>query len=220
MRQADRWGCSIVCLAAAVALGGAVAAAAADTPDEHANHSAHAHDAHLAASAIAHGPGYARITQAYRAPAVPLVRADGTRVDFAADLDDGRPVVLSFIYTTCTTVCPVQTQVLERLQARLGAERDRVLLASVSIDPEHDTPSRLAAYAQSHGAGPQWRFYTGSEEASVSVQKAFGVYNGDKMSHVPVTFLRAAPGQPWLRLEGFVTPDELAQELQKLRAAG
>ena len=204
-----RWSRRLACLAAGIALIGSVASRAMDASADRAHHT-HA--------AIAHGPGYARITQPYRAPAVALVRADGARVDFAADLDDGRPVVLSFIYTTCTTVCPVQTQVLARLQSKLGPESERVLFASVSIDPEQDTPSRLAAYARSHGAGPQWRFYTGSEESSITVQKAFGVYNGEKMSHVPVTFLRAAPGKPWVRLEGFVTPDELAHELQTLRA--
>jgi protein SCO1/2 len=167
---------------------------------------------------VAHGPGYSRVLQPYQAPAVQLVRGDGKPVDFAVELDDGRPVVLTFIYTTCTTVCPVVTQVLARLQSRLGAERERVSIALVTIDPENDTPARLAAYGREHGADAQWRFYTGTEDASVAVQKAFGVYAGDKMSHVPVTLMRAAPGKPWLRLEGFVTPDELAQELDRLRA--
>jgi len=36
------------------------------------------------------------------------------------------------------------------------------------------------------------------------------------MSHTPVLLLRAAPGDPWLRIEGFVTPDELVGDYRKL----
>ena len=39
------------------------------------------------------------------------------------------------------------------------------------------------------------------------------------MSHTPVTLMRSAPGKPWLRIEGFVTPDELFDDYQKLLAS-
>ena len=55
--------------------------------------------------------------------------------------------------------------------------------------------------------------------ASVEAQRAFNVYRGDKMSHTPVTLLRAAPGQSWVRLDGFATAEDLYAELQKLQSA-
>ena len=76
-----------------------------------------------------------------------------------------------------------------------------------------------AAYAKRYKAGPQWRFYTGTPQASVAVQRAFNAYRGDKMNHTPVTFLRAGRGQQWVRIEGFATADELAAELRGLIAA-
>ena len=91
-------------------------------------------------------------------------------------------------------------------------------MISISIDPEEDTPKRLAEYAKRFDAGQQWRFYTGSTQASVTVQKAFQAYFGDKMHHRPVTFMRAAPGQPWLRLDGFASPDDLLNEYRRLVA--
>ena len=87
-------------------------------------------------------------------------------------------------------------------------------MISISIDPEEDTPARLSEYAKRFNAGSQWRFYTGSVEASIAAQRAFDVYRGDKMSHSPVTLYRAAPGQPWLRLDGFATPDSLIAEVR------
>ena len=50
-------------------------------------------------------------------------------------------------------------------------------------------------------------------------QQAFGVYRGDKMSHAVVTLLRAAPGQPWRRIDGFLTPDDLLAEYHRLMGA-
>ena len=160
-----------------------------------------------------------RTTADYAVPPIELVRDDGATVSLPAELDDGRPVVLDFIYTTCTTICPVLSQTFARLQERLGAERGKVHLVSITIDPEEDTPARLAAYARRFGAGAGWRLYTGTAQACVAAQKAFGAYRGDKMDHTPATFLRAAPGQRWVRLDGFATPDELARELHGLVAA-
>jgi protein SCO1/2 len=89
-------------------------------------------------------------------------------------------------------------------------------MVSISIDPEQDTPATLKKYAQKYKAKSQWNFYTGSVAASVEAQKAFDAYRGDKMNHVPVTYLRAAPDKPWLRIDGFVSPDELLRSYQEL----
>jgi protein SCO1 len=154
-------------------------------------------------------PGTVHTMVRYAVPTVQLVRDDGRTVSLARELDDGRPVILTFIYTSCTTICPMISQTLEQLQGELGADRDKVHIMSISIDPEADTPERLRSYAARFGAGPEWQHYTGTVDASVAAQRAFNVYRGDKMNHTPVTFVRATPGQPWLRIDGFATPTEL-----------
>ena len=189
----------------------------------------------LAASALL-GPGVARAiahdgadhrqtatetmrsTINYTVPQVKLVRDDGKTVALADELNDGRPVVMNFIYTTCSGICPVLSSTFSQLQGRLGSERDKVHLVSISIDPEQDTPARLREYARRYGAGPEWQHYTGTAAASLSVQRAFDVYRGDKMSHAAVTLLRLSPGQPWRRLDGFATSDDLLRELHNLVA--
>jgi protein SCO1/2 len=155
-------------------------------------------------------------TRDYTVPAVRLVRDDGRSVSLPEEMNDGRPVVLNFIFTSCSSVCPLMSQVFGQFQQKLGSERDRVHLMSISIDPEEDTPGRLKEYARKFHAGPEWQHYTGTVEASLAAQKAFGVYWGDKMSHAVVTLLRAAPGQPWRRIDGFMTPDELLSEYHQL----
>ena len=155
----------------------------------------------------------------YRVPPIQLTRDNGKSVAFQQELDDGRPVVMNFIFTTCATTCPLSSQTFAAFQRKLGAERDKVHMVSISIDPEQDTPARLRDYAKKFAAGPQWQHYTGTLQASLMAQQAFGAYRGDKMSHTPVTLLRASPGQPWTRIDGFVTPDQLISRYHELIAA-
>jgi len=164
-------------------------------------------------------PGVSRTRVVYETPEVRLVRADGERVSLARELDDGRPVLLNFIFTTCSSVCPLASQTFAQFRDRLGTQVSGVHLMSISIDPEQDTPARLREYARKYHAGPEWQYYTGSLDASLAVQRAFDVYRGDKMSHTAVTLMRAAPGKPWLRIEGFVTPDDLVRDYRSLLAA-
>lgn len=158
-------------------------------------------------------PETTRSTTDYVIPDVKLVRADGKTVLLSQELNDGRPIVMNFIYTTCTTVCPLTSQTFSELQSKLGARRDAVHLMSISVDPEQDTPARLEEYSRRFGAGPEWQFYTGTLAASLATQRAFNVYRGDKMNHTPVTLLRTAPGKPWVRLDGFATSDQMLREL-------
>ena len=169
--------------------------------------------------AWADGAPISRSTVAYQTPVVTLVREDGKSVSLSHELDDGRPVLLNFIFTTCSSICPLVSQTFAEFQRKLGSEADAVHLMSISIDPEEDTPRRLVEYAQKFHAGPEWQHYTGTLAASLAAQRAFDVYRGEKMNHTPVTLMRAAPGKPWLRIEGFVTPDELVHDYRNLLAA-
>jgi protein SCO1/2 len=126
------------------------------------------------------------------------------------------PVLLQFIFTTCPTICPVMSGAFSAAQGKLGADAARVRMVSISIDPEQDTPERLREYARKFKAGPQWLFLTGDLDAVVSVQKSFDAYRGAKMRHEPLTFMRAAPGKPWVRLDGLMSAAQLVAEYRRL----
>lgn len=184
------------CLACLAFLALAVAGPAVDAADAHAGPTPAA-------------KGTVESTHPYVVPPVSLTRADGRVVSLPDEMNDGRPVVLNFVFTTCPSICPMMSSLLSQFQHRLGAEADKVHVMSISIDPEQDTPSRLLDYSRKFDAGPGWQFYTGTVQASITVQRAFDVYRGDKMSHNVVMLMRAAPGKPWLRIEGFATADDL-----------
>jgi protein SCO1/2 len=154
----------------------------------------------------------------YDVPDVQLVRDDGKRVSLRREMNDGRAVVLNFIFTTCSSFCPLSSQTFAEFQSKLGPAAADVHLMSISIDPEQDTPARLREYARRFGAGPGWQHYTGTLAASRAAQRAFAAYRGDKMSHTPLTLLRAAGSMTWRRIEGFATPDDLLGEYHQLLA--
>ena len=159
--------------------------------------------------------GYKRTLASYTIPDVKLLDADGAGVSLRNSLDE-KPVILNFIFTSCGAICPVMSTTFSQVQAALGRERDKVRMVSISIDPEHDTPEALKIYAKKYGAGPQWQMLTGSLDNSIAVQRAFDVYRGDKMGHTPATFLRAKAGQPWVRLDGFASADDILREYRKI----
>lgn len=166
--------------------------------------------------AAAPGIGYKRATVSYQTPDVKLVDANGRSVSLRDSLDGGNPVMLNFIFTTCTTICPVTSATFSSVQEKLGPEHGGMRLISISIDPEHDTPSKLNAYAKTFGAGARWSMLTGSFGDGIAVQRAFDVYAGDKMNHRPVTFMRKGPGKPWLRIDGFASAEDLLREYRQL----
>jgi cytochrome oxidase Cu insertion factor (SCO1/SenC/PrrC family) len=161
---------------------------------------------------------YKRGHHAYAAPAVPLRDRQGRKVDFAELMEFDGPVLLNFIFTSCATICPVQSATFGQVQPDLAAIDDRYLMVSVSIDPEYDTPRRLREYAELHDARDNWVMLTGQFDDIFAVVRAFdAVYKGEnKMYHRPLTFLRANAGAKWLRLEGLLGAEELAEEYAKL----
>ena len=158
---------------------------------------------------------YVRTLASYTIPDVKLLDHNRAQVSLRRQLDD-KPVILNFIFTSCGAICPVMSATFSQVQKALGPERDAVRMVSISIDPDFDTPEALKIYAKKYGAGPQWRMLTGSLDNSIAVQRAFNVYRGDKMGHTPATFLRARAGQPWVRLDGFASADDILREYRKL----
>jgi protein SCO1/2 len=141
-------------------------------------------------------------------PDVELVDQDGRAVRIRSLLQSGKPVVVSFIFTTCTTVCPMLSSIVSRVQEklgdRLGAE---VLLVSVTVDPGRDTPARLKAYATRHHARPGWTWLTGGRGQVEQVLRGMGAYTPNFADHPPMVLVGDGAGG-WTRLNGF--PSQVA----------
>lgn len=185
---------------------------------------AHGLEDHIAASkgkapgALVFKPDFKRSINDYAMPDVVLTDADDRPVKLRELMATPDPVMVNFIFTSCSTICPVMAHVFAELPAVLGADGKRLRMVSISIDPEADTPLQLKAYAKSLHAGPRWKFLTGRAEDIKLVQLAFGAYRGNKMNHEPLTLMRQSSGASWVRIDGFASPDALAREYRMMLA--
>ena len=161
-------------------------------------------------------PGYKRTVEKYSAPDVFLVNQDGRKVKLASLINSGKPVMLDFIYGTCTTICPVLSAGFTNLQNKLGQDAANVQLISITIDPEYDTPAVMKDYLKRFRAKPGWDFLTGSREDIDRVMRAFNAYVPNKMAHYPLTLLKAPNSDQWVRIYGMVGMSVLMTEYKEL----
>jgi len=152
-------------------------------------------------------------------PSVALTTMQGQARLLDRELVADVPLVLNFIFTTCSSTCSVQTAMLAQVQHDLAARGRRVQLASITIDPDNDTPEQLRRFTQHFSIGAGWQFYTGRFDDLLRVQRHFDVYRGSKAAHPPVLLMRRHARAPWLRVEGFPAAGELVALIESLPAA-
>ena len=102
-------------------------------------------------------PNYTRETVSYRVPDVELIAHDGNSVSLVSAIGGEKPVMVNFVFTSCTTICPVLSASFAEVSRRLGEKGDSIEFVSISIDPEYDTQEKLAEYAKRMGAGARGR---------------------------------------------------------------
>ena len=158
---------------------------------------------------------YKRTIENYSMPDVTLVNQNGTKVKFKSLLDSRKPVVVDFIFGTCTTICPILSVGFANLQQKLGQDAQNVQLVSISIDPENDTPKIMKQYLKRYAAKPGWDFLTGSRADIDRVMYAFNAYIPNKMSHYPLTLIRTPSDGKWIRIFGLLSSSEFLDETRK-----
>ena len=152
-----------------------------------------------------------------RLPNVPLVDQDGHPVDLYQDLIEDKVVAMSFIFTSCTTICPPMGASFGKLQGELGELLGReVGLVSVSIDPTTDTPQRLKKWAAQFGASEDWTLLTGSKQDVDQVLRALEVFTPTTEDHGPFVLLGNDRSHRWMRVNGLTPPAKLASILKDL----
>lgn len=153
-----------------------------------------------------------------------LLTQDGQEVRFVSDVIGDKIVVMDFVYTTCTTVCPVLSALFNQVQGKLGDRLDdEVVMVSVTVDPVRDTPQRLKAYAQKHQSGDGWVWLTGPKTTVDDVLTGVGAYSVNFEDHPSMVLVGDGRTGEWKRLFGFPSPDrimELVDELESSREAG
>ena len=147
-----------------------------------------------------------------------LVDQDGQELMFVSDVIGDNIVVMDFVYTTCTTICPVLSALFTQVQGRLGETvGDEVTLVSMSVDPVRDTPQRLKAYSAKHRAGDGWLWLTGQKSDVEDVLTGLGAYTPSFEDHPSMVLIGDGRTGEWKRLFGFPNPDRIVQIVNDFR---
>ena len=79
---------------------------------------------------------------------------------------EGKVVLITFLYTHCPDVCPAVTYQMNKLSEELGDDyNESVVFLSVTVDPERDTPERLASWTSDRNVS--WQFLTSTADSPV-----------------------------------------------------
>ena len=147
------------------------------------------------------------------APDFALRDQDGRRVTMAGYR--GRPVVVTFVYSTCEDTCPA---LVDQVRGALDDTGLDVPLLAVSVDPANDTRERARRFLNERRMTGRARFLLGSRPELAPVWKGYGVQpQTDDLDHSASVVLVDAKGRQRV---GFpydqLTPEALAHDLRRL----
>ena len=152
-------------------------------------------------------------------PDTELLDQDGRKIHFYTDLVKGQTVVINFIFTTCTTICPPLGATFARVQKELGDKVGRdVRFISISVDPATDTPERLKAWGAKFHAGDGWTFVTGDKPQVDELLRALGASSARREDHSPTILIGNDAHGTWTRTYGLANTSKLVQIINEAMA--
>jgi protein SCO1 len=150
-------------------------------------------------------------------PNTVLLTQDNKPVHFFDDLLKGKVVVINFMFTTCTSICPPMTANLAKVQEYLGNRVGKdINMISISVDPAVDTPEALKKYAGNYKVKPGWYFLTGKQEDVNQVLRKVGGFVEDKNDHTTLLMVGNIETGQWMKVFAMAKPAEIADAIMKI----
>ncbi|MEO6888713.1 MAG: SCO family protein [Ktedonobacteraceae bacterium] len=131
----------------------------------------------------------------------------------------GHEVVLAFIDSRCTSICPLTAKIMYDARARLKSSASQVELVAINANPAATSIPDVQNWSIKHGMLHQWLFLTGTAPQLKAIYHAYGVYDGvtsdGQAIHDPVMYIIDAQGREQLYFETLnsnITADISSQE--------
>ncbi len=145
-----------------------------------------------------------------------LVNQEGQPTNLAAMMR-GKVVAMNFIFTTCKTICPPMganfVNLKKQMAPHLGKE---LVMLTVTIDPETDTPDRLKAWSNKFNGGPGWTLLTGTTQEVHRLLKALKVFTPLIEAHAPIIMMGREGHNNWVRGNALAPAGQLAATLKEM----
>ena len=144
----------------------------------------------------------------------------GRPVDLVRDLIGNRVAAIQFIFTRCTTTCPILGNQFGRVRTLLGDQMAKdFALISITVDPEYDRPDALKDWGRRYGAGPGWSLVTAARPEMDQLLKKLGTSSADRQNHQSQVLVVDGTTSQGLRTSGLASAAELVDVLRRVRAA-
>ena len=154
---------------------------------------------------------------------VEVTTHEGRTLHFYDDVMKGKIVLINFFFTDCDAICPLMTENLARVQELLGPRvGTEIFMASISLQPEHDTPEVLAAYARTYGVGPGWQLLTGRKDDIELLRHRLGFVDSDKIEdadpeqHIGTVRIANEPMHRWAMSPALLNPPALIRAVDRV----
>jgi protein SCO1/2 len=132
----------------------------------------------------------------------------------------GKLVLVTFLYTHCTDICPVIANQLNQALRELYHQRTSVRILAVSVDPKGDTPRAVRKFVRDHRLLPEFHYLVGRPAQLARVWQAYNVQvlqrNPESVGHSGYIYLLDRRGKPRVFYSATATAQQVAHDLRLL----
>jgi cytochrome oxidase Cu insertion factor (SCO1/SenC/PrrC family) len=135
----------------------------------------------------------------------------------------GKVVIVTFVESHCTGLCPRVVDKLHQVDVELGPTAKRLRIVAISVDPERDTSASIRAFSQEHGMVKRWLYLTAPRSILKNVWRHYYVYAAPPgapaqldTQHTSATFLIDTKGNERVLMGGDINSSALEHDVRLL----
>lgn len=152
-------------------------------------------------------------------PDIEVVNQNGQHLRFNSQVVDGRIAIVTGFFTTCSSMCPITQEKLSQVAKLLGPRLGKdVVIISVSVDAENDTPARMKDWAEKFHIGPGWTLLSGNRAEVDTLLKSLGLFVELRLRHQSALMIGSA-ATGWVRISSWTAPEKLAKLAETMSSA-
>ena len=152
-------------------------------------------------------------------PDIEVINQDGRHVRFNSQVVDERIAIVTGFFTNCSSMCPFTQEKLAQVAKLLGPRMGKdVVIVSVSVDAENDTPARMKDWAEKFHIGRGWTLLSGNRAEVDTLLKSLGLFVELRQRHQSALMIGSAT-TGWVRISSWTPSEKLAKLAETMSAA-
>jgi protein SCO1 len=142
-------------------------------------------------------------------PDTDVVNQYGQHLHFNSDVIKGRVAIITGFFTTCTAMCPITQENLSHVVKLLGDRMGKdVVIVSVSVDANNDTPERMKAWGEKFHISPGWTLVSGSKSEIDDLLRSLGLFVEIPQRHQSAIIIGNQKAG-WTRASSWASPEKI-----------